>query len=123
MSEFLSRHGRAPLKAVLLLQRGFPGVGNWMADEVLWRASLAPAHLAGKLDAGETKRLFRALLFVCRVAMRTVGHDYRDPPAGWLVHRRWRRGGHCPRDGAALRHRQIGGRTTCWCPSCQRRGS
>jgi formamidopyrimidine-DNA glycosylase len=120
MRKFLSRHGRGPLKAVLLLQRGFPGIGNWMADEVLWRAGLAPARLAGGLEAEETGRLYRALRFICRAALRTVGRDYRDPPPGWLFHRRWRRGGHCPRDGAPLRHGQIGGRTTCWCPSCQR---
>jgi formamidopyrimidine-DNA glycosylase len=120
MSQFLSRHARAPLKAALLSQRGFPGIGNWMADEVLWQAEIAPAQPAGKLDAVQIKRLFRALRLVCRGALRTVGLDYRDPPGGWLVHRRWRRGGNCPRDGAALRHAQIGGRTTCWCPSCQK---
>ena len=32
MEEFLSRHRAAPVKAVLLLQAGFPGIGNWMAD-------------------------------------------------------------------------------------------
>jgi formamidopyrimidine-DNA glycosylase len=122
MTRFLSRHARAPLKAVLLTQRGFPGIGNWMADEVLWQAGIAPACLAGKLDAMQTKRLFRAARFVCRGAMRTVGIDFRDPPGGWLYHRRWRRGGICPRDGAALRHAEVGGRTTCWCPSCQKQG-
>ncbi len=120
MREFLARHGRAPLKAVLLLQRGFPGVGNWMADEVLWRAAIPPARPAGKLDADETKRLFRELRWVCRQALRTVGRDGRDPPVGWLFHHRWQPGGHCPRDGSALRRGQIGGRTTCWCPSCQK---
>ena len=38
---FLDRHRRAPIKAVLLLQSGFPGIGNWMADEILWRAKIA----------------------------------------------------------------------------------
>jgi formamidopyrimidine-DNA glycosylase len=120
MRGFLSRHGRAPIKAVLLLQRGFPGIGNWMADEVLWRSGLAPNRPARQLDAAETKRLFRALRQVCATSLRTVGRDDRDPPPGWLFHHRWRRGGHCPRDGSPLRHATIGGRTTCWCPSCQR---
>jgi formamidopyrimidine-DNA glycosylase len=122
MREFLFRHGRAPVKAVLLLQRGFPGIGNWMADEVLWQAGVAPVRRAGKLKADETRRLFRVLRLICRAALRTVGRDYRDPPAGWLVHRRWRRGGNCPRCGIPLRHGQVGGRTTCWCPSCQKQG-
>src|SRR5262245_15590976 len=36
MRDYLARHARAPIKAVLLAQAGFPGVGNWMADEILW---------------------------------------------------------------------------------------
>ena len=39
---FLRRHARAPVKAVLLLQSGFAGIGNWMADEILWRAKISP---------------------------------------------------------------------------------
>ena len=48
MEEFLARHPKLPMKAVLLLQPGFPGVGNWMADEILWRANAirfsSPCH-------------------------------------------------------------------------------
>ena len=44
VADFLQRHARAPIKAVLLLQSGFPGIGNWMADEILWRARIAPAR-------------------------------------------------------------------------------
>jgi formamidopyrimidine-DNA glycosylase len=120
MERFLRRHGRSPLKAVLLRQDGFPGVGNWMADEVLWRAGLRPSRPAGRVKPAEAKKLYRELRRVCRGALRTVGRDYRDPPPTWFFHRRWRRGGACPRDGSPLRRAQIGGRTTCWCPSCQK---
>jgi len=41
--EFLNRHGKAPIKAVLLMQSGFSGIGNWMADEILWRAEILPS--------------------------------------------------------------------------------
>jgi formamidopyrimidine-DNA glycosylase len=120
MADFLRRHGRMPIKAVLLLQDGFPGVGNWMADEILWRACLRPARLAAKVNAVEAKKLFREVRFVCREAMRTVSANFDYPPASWLFHRRWRPGGICPRDGAILSRAQIGGRTTCWCRSCQK---
>jgi formamidopyrimidine-DNA glycosylase len=120
MEQFLQRHGRMALKAVLLMQDGFPGVGNWMADEILWRAEIHPARPAGKVKPAEAKKLFQALRFVCRAALRTVGVDFRDPPAVWLFHRRWRAGGNCPRDGSPLSRAQIGGRTTCWCRSCQK---
>ncbi|HUC86459.1 MAG TPA: DNA-formamidopyrimidine glycosylase family protein [Candidatus Acidoferrales bacterium] len=123
MEEFLERHGRMPIKAALLLQAGFPGIGNWMADEILWRARIHPARLAGKLRTAEAKRLFQELKFVCGEAMRSVGEADADPPAGWLFHERWGRGGKCPRHGVALRRAEIGGRTTCWCRSCQKRAA
>jgi formamidopyrimidine-DNA glycosylase len=121
MTAFLARHPGGPIKAVLLLQNGFPGIGNWMADEVLWQAGIHPRRPAGKLRAAEADKLHRAIKSVSRTALRTVGVDFRDPPRGWLFSRRWKRGGHCPKDGTGLRHATIGGRTTCWCPRCQPR--
>lgn len=119
MRDFLQRHRRLPLKAALLLQRGFPGIGNWMADEILWRAGLHPRTPAGAAGDGPLTALWRHLRFVCRGALRTVARDYSDPPRGWFFHERWGRDGRCPRDGAALRRDIIGGRTTAWCPRCQ----
>jgi formamidopyrimidine-DNA glycosylase len=119
MRAFLTRRARAPIKAVLLMQDGFPGIGNWMADEILWQAGIHPRRLAGKVNEGEAQRLHRAIRHVARTAMRTVGKDYRDLPNSWLFGRRWKKGGECPKDGAGLRHATIGGRTTCWCPTCQ----
>jgi len=120
MEQFLSRHGRAPIKAVLLLQSGFPGIGNWMADEILWQSKIHPGRLAGKLRPQETRKLHAKIQFVSRAALRTVGKNDGDLPKSWLFHHRWESGGHCPADGAALCRGEIGGRTTCWCPSCQK---
>jgi formamidopyrimidine-DNA glycosylase len=126
MERFLRRHGRQPLKAVLLMQAGFPGIGNWMADEILWRAGIHPQRRSVQLHPANTRRLYQQMRFVCRAALRTVGAgvgsvgaDFGDPPATWLFHRRWRPGGKCPRDGSILRRGDIGGRTTCWCQCCQ----
>ena len=120
MEQFLRRHGCQALKAALLMQDGFPGVGNWMADEILWRARLHPARRSDSLQPPESRKLFRELRFVCRAALRTVGVDFGDPPSTWLFHRRWRKGGACPRDGRVLLRSEIGGRTTCWCRNCQK---
>lgn len=119
MAEFLERHARAPIKAVLLNQRGFHGVGNWMADEILWRAQIVPAVRAGKLKPAQRAELYRATRFVARAAMRIIGHDFSDPPSSWLIHQRWKTEGVCPRHRTLLRRKQIGGRTTAWCPLCQ----
>jgi formamidopyrimidine-DNA glycosylase len=66
LDRFLHRHHKAPIKAVVLMQSGFSGIGNWMADEILWRAKILPAKLAGKLSAREHAQLFRATKFVAR---------------------------------------------------------
>ncbi len=119
MSDFVGRHARAPIKAVLLMQGGFPGIGNWMADEILWRAHIAPRRKAGALSAEKLGALWRSVRFVSRASLRTIGRDNSDPPKGWLLHERWRAGGKCPRHGTILRRATIGGRTTAWCPRCQ----
>ena len=119
MQEFVRRHGRAPIKAVLLLQSGFPGIGNWMADEILWRARIAPRRQGGKLTEGQLGALWRRTRFVARASLLTIGQENSDPPQNWLLHERWRAGGKCPRDGQTLRRATVGGRTTAWCARCQ----
>ena len=119
MDTFLNRHARAPIKAVLLHQRGFHGVGNWMADEILWRAQIPPDALAGKVTDLQRTKLYRATRFVAREAMRIIGHDFADPPKSWLIHERWKSNGICPRHRTLLHRAQIGGRTTAWCAECQ----
>lgn len=120
LQAFLKRHAKAPLKAVLLSQTGFPGVGNWMADEILWQSKIHPAQKPKSLKTSEIKKLHDRVRYVCREAMRIVGKDWGDLPKDWLFRYRWKRGGTCPRDKGPLQHATIGGRTTCWCPKCQK---
>jgi len=120
LRKFVRRHVRAPIKAVLLLQNGFPGVGNWMADEILWRARIAPRTNAGRLSDDKLDALWRTTRFVARASLQTLGQNDSDPPRDWLIHQRWKRGGVCPRHRTPLRRATIGGRTTAWCPRCQR---
>jgi len=120
VDQFLDRHRKAPIKAVLLLQNGFPGIGNWMADEVLWRAKILPPRRTEKLRHRERATLLRAAKFVAKKSLETLGRDYSDLPRLWLIHQRWKRSGICPRHRTPLRRATIGGRTTAWCPRCQR---
>lgn len=119
MENFLQRHRRLSVKAALLLQCGFPGVGNWMADEILWRAHLAPQRKVGDLASAELKQLWQAVRFVCRAALEHISPHFDDPPAGWLFHERWSRQGKCPIHKTPLRRETVGGRTTVWCSKCQ----
>jgi formamidopyrimidine-DNA glycosylase len=117
--DFLARHARAPIKAVLLDQECFPGIGNWMADEILWRCGFHPSRPAGKLDEAESRALWREIRQVSRVALRRIGKSWGDLPREWLFHSRWSDGGSCPRTGVALVRERIGGRTACWSPGRQ----
>lgn len=122
LQDFLRRHARAPLKAVLLQQERFPGIGNWMADEILWRAQLHPRTPAGRINGQATHRLWRVIREVCRGAMKHVAPAFDDPPKSWLFNERWNGKGRCPRDARPLIRETIGGRTTAWCPKCQTGG-
>src|SRR5262249_40609836 len=117
---FLQRRARLAVKAALLVQEMFPGVGNWMADEILWRARIDPRTPCGDLTKARAGALWRETREVCRIAMTTVAVDFSDPPAGWFYHVRWSAAGRCPRGHGALKTATIGGRTTRWCARCQR---
>jgi formamidopyrimidine-DNA glycosylase len=117
---FFKRRARLAVKAALLVQERFPGVGNWMADEILWRARLSPERLCGKLTRAQIEAVWRETRAVCQIALDTVGVDFSDPPKDWLFHERWSDSGKCPRCTRQLRTATIGGRTTRWCPACQR---
>ena len=119
LGEILTKHPRTPLKSLLLEQRHFPGIGNWMADEVMWQMRLHPETPAGTLTPADVTKLNRILRKVCAVAMKTIGVDWRDPPKSWLFVHRWEKGTFCPRCKGALEKSDLRGRTACWCPVCQ----
>ncbi len=126
--DFLTRRAKAPVKAVLLMQERFPGIGNWMADEILWRAALHPKRLAGSLKPAEIRALWRECRHVARLALDTIAGkgDYLPPdlnahiPKTWLFLHRWEDGGRCPKTKKLLHREEVGGRTTCWSPARQK---
>jgi formamidopyrimidine-DNA glycosylase len=120
VSAFLRRRARSPIKAVLLMQKRFPGIGNWMADEILWRAAIHPKQPAGSLGEAEIKTLHRECRWVCRQALKTIGKTFADPPKSWLFPHRWEDGGRCPKTGCKLVRETISSRTTCWSPARQK---
>lgn len=104
----------APIKARLMDQAHLAGVGNLAADEILWRAGLDPARPASSLNPAERRRLHRHLRTTMDDLMARGGSHQGD----LMVERH--PGGRCPRDGAELQRRTIGGRTTFSCPRHQR---
>lgn len=123
LADFLKRRKKSTIKAVLLMQERFPGIGNWMADEILWRAGFHPAAHAGNFGPKSTHILYKKLCEVCRDAYRVIGKDWSDPPNSWLFNHRWEKGGRCPKTKVLLERKTIGGRTSCWSPARQKLGT
>ena len=86
------------------------GIGNLMADEILWRAYLDPRRAADDLDTEELDRLWREMRSIIRMSLRRGHAGISD-----VIPER-RRDGHCPRCGTAMERATVGGRTTYWCP-------
>ena len=103
----------APLKARLLDQSRIAGIGNLIADEVLWRAGLAPLRPAGSLSPAELRRLHRHLIRALSDLTTRGGSHLGD-----LMPER-HPGGICTKDGTPLERTTVGGRTSWWCPTHQ----
>jgi formamidopyrimidine-DNA glycosylase len=104
------RAGRAaPLKARLMDQERLAGVGNLLADEILWRAGLAPGRRTPLTDI-EMRVLQKELRSTLRQLGRRGGSHLGELMAERVE------GSRCPRDGTELVRETVGGRTTYWCP-------
>ena len=106
--------GPVALKARLLDQSRLAGVGNLVADEVLWRAGLAPGRPANSLTDADLRRLHRHLSSGLAELIRRGGSHTGD------LQPERRPGGRCPRDHEPLLRSTVGGRTTWWCPRHQK---
>lgn len=126
----------APLKAALLDQHSIAGLGNIYVCEALWQARLSPRRSAGslvRLDGSPTPRctaLAEAVRDVIGRAIAAGGsslrdHRLTDGSLGYFQHTfnvYDREGSPCPRPGCATPVRRIvqSGRSTFYCPRCQR---
>lgn len=108
------------LKGVLLDQSFAAGVGNWIADEVLYQAKLDPRRRVPSLAPEETRALRTTLGRVIRSAVK-VDADKARFPQRWLFHHRWgkRELARTP-EGHRIEHLTVAGRTTAWVPDVQK---
>jgi formamidopyrimidine-DNA glycosylase len=113
--DLLSR-SRRTLKALLIDQTALAGLGNLLADEILWRAGIDPRHPASELTPEQRARLYDQMR---RVLRASVGARRVPPRRSWLTGVRDDPDARCPRCGTPLRRHRVGGRTTVWCPQCQ----
>ena len=118
----------ASIKLLLLDQRVIAGLGNIYVCEALNVARIDPRKPGGKLSAIALKRLVEAIPKVLEAAIQAGGSTLRDyaRPDGELGYFSsqfrvyGREGEKCPYDGGIVRRQTDGGRSTFWCPKCQK---
>lgn len=119
LGERLAKRKKA-IKSVLLDQSLFAGIGNWLADEILFHAKISPHLLASKLNPSQLRALHTQTLSVVKKAV-AVDADYERFPAGWLFNKRWGKKKDTKTSrGLKIIHEEIGGRTTAWVPEWQK---
>ncbi|KAK0252450.1 hypothetical protein B0A54_10362 [Friedmanniomyces endolithicus] len=119
----LLRRKRVPVKALLLDQANLSGVGNWVADEVMYQARLHPEQYSNTFDDGQVERLHKALMDVCTLAVETNA-DSSQFPETWLMKYRWDKGkkdSNVLPSGEKIVHLKVGGRTSAIVPSVQKK--
>lgn len=124
----LLQERRGMIKALLLRQDVFAGIGNIVADESLWKARIHPKMRIEKLDEREVRELWKAIQFVLKKSIRLGGTTMRD----WLAPDRsegryyqarfiyQRAGEKCKRSHAIIKRMKVAGRGTFICEKCQR---
>lgn len=117
----------APVKALLLDQRVVAGLGNIYVCEALHLARIAPNRAGGRIALARLERLVDAVRSVLTAAIAAGGSTLRDyaRPDGELGYfsKQWRaygREGEACGCGGIVRRRVESGRSTFWCPGCQR---
>ena len=124
----LARHGRAPVKAVLLDQTVVAGVGNVYADESLHLARVHPRRRAASLSLAESRRLHAAGRSTLTSAVESGGSSVAEyvntarGRQGYLAQARLfrREGLPCVVCGTVIERIRVAGRGTNVCPRCQR---
>lgn len=118
----------APIKSTLLDQAAIAGIGNIYADEALFAARISPKRAADTLSRKTIERLHVGIRQVLEEALGDRGSSFRD-----YLDASGRSGGHqlkvkvfrrtgepCFECGSPIRRVKLGGRSTHFCPKCQR---
>lgn len=122
------KHRKTCIKAALLDQRFLAGLGNIYVDEALFRAQIRPGRGAFRVRGQSLRRLAEAIPYVLRKGLEAGGTTLRDfvngqgeggyNQEGLLAYGRY--GQPCLTCRGALKRGEYAGRTTTWCPNCQK---
>lgn len=119
----------APIKNALMNQKLLVGVGNIYASEVLFRTGINPLKKCAKITAVQYQTLFKEICIVLREAIEAGGSsisDYRNVDGEKGIFQQFffvydRAGETCHRCHSNIKSVLQAGRSTFWCPSCQKK--
>lgn len=114
------RSGRGSLKSFLMNQNKIAGLGNIYADEVLFQSSLHPGYNIKNLDEAAVNILFKNIKSVLKYAIKCKADPEKFDKSYLLPHRR--KDGKCPRCDTTVKQVKVSGRTSYFCPKCQKKG-
>ncbi|KAL2332484.1 hypothetical protein Fmac_020065 [Flemingia macrophylla] len=110
---------KTEIKALLLDQSYISGIGNWVADEVLYQARIHPRQVASSLSDESCSTLYKCIKEVIEKAVE-VGADSSQYPTYWIFHSREKKQGTAFVDGKKIDFITAGGRTTAYVPELQK---
>lgn len=121
LDEFTERlhKKKTEIKALLLDQSYISGIGNWVADEVLYQARIHPRQIASSLSGESCSTLYKCIKEVVEKAVE-VGADSSQYPTNWIFHSREKKPGKAFVDGKMIDFITAGGRTTAYVPELQK---
>ncbi|KAL6644316.1 hypothetical protein ACP70R_015924 [Stipagrostis hirtigluma subsp. patula] len=108
-----------PIKALLLDQSFISGIGNWIADEVLYQARIHPMQIASKISRDNCETLHQCIKEVIEKSLE-VGADSSQFPENWIFHSREKKPGKAFVDGKKIDFITVGGRTSAYVPELQK---
>lgn len=110
---------KAPIKSLLLDQSIAAGVGNWIADEILYQARIDPRTKGNELSSEQLIQIRSKMARIIKKAVEVDANSEKFPKT-WLFHHRWGKNkAAVTHDGKRIQFDSIGGRTTAWVP-CQK---
>ena len=109
---------KSKIKSVFMDQKPMSGVGNIYADEILYQARIHPEAPTAKLSDEQVKELYNKMKQVLETAIKHNAQP-EDLPSHFLIHSR-EDGEQCPGCDGKVKKITVGGRSTYFCPECQK---
>lgn len=106
------------IKAVLTDQHVISGIGNVYSDEMLYQCKIHPKAKTNDISTSDKKKLYKKMKQVLETAIKKEGVR-KDFPKTWMIQHR-EDGTDCPKCNGKVKKIKVGGRSTYFCPSCQK---